>query len=365
MASVHRVDRTLKDGTTSKRWRVRWRDPDGQPRSENYNRSEAAKERKRQIERQLDTGIYVDPRDGKTLLNDYIDDWWGTKVALKPKTQDSYEGILRRKIQPIFGNQPLNRIDSRDIERWLADMHTNGDSTSVIRQSYNLLHQILQHATRHRIIARNPAQDIKPPGTQPKRIPRAITQAQLDRLIDTVPDRYQALIATLGYTGLRWAEAIGLQRRHINMLRKQLHIESTLSEVNGHFHRVAPKTNEERIVLLPGFLVDMLAAHMLEYVDGDDDALLFTLKEGQPIRGPNFRRRVWLPACEQVGVECTIHELRHTAASLMIDRDWPIVSVSKTLGHSSIAITVDRYGHMYRDTQEALVARFDDAREAR
>jgi integrase len=62
---------------------------------------------------------------------------------------------------------------------------------------------------------------------------------------------------------------------------------------------------------------------------------------------------------------CTIHELRHTAASLMIDRDWPVVSVSKTLGHSSISVTVDRYGHMYRDTQEALVARFDDAREQR
>jgi integrase len=365
MASVHRVDRTLKDGTTSTRWRVRWRNTDGQPRSENYNRKKAAEERKRQIEHQLDTGQYVNPHDGKTILNDYVDGWWGTKVALKPKTEDSYRGLLRREIEPVFGKTQINRIDSHAIEQWLIDMHTNGASTSRIRQSYNLLHQILDHATRHRIIARNPAQGIKPPGTQPKRIPRAIKKTQLDRLINTVPDRYQTLIATLGYTGLRWAEAIGLQRRHINMGRKQLHIESTLSEVNGHFHRVAPKTNEERIVLLPGFLVDMLAAHMAEYVDGDDEALVFTLKEGQPIRGPNFRRRVWLPACEQVHVECTIHELRHTAASLMFDLDWPIVSVSKTLGHSSISVTVNRYGHMYRDTQEALVARFDDAREGR
>ena len=49
----------------------------------------------------------------------------------------------------------------------------------------------------------------------------------------------------------------------------------------------------------------------------------------------------------------------------MIDREWPIVAVSKTLGHSSISVTVDRYGHMYRDKQEALVARFDDARKVR
>jgi integrase len=149
------------------------------------------------------------------------------------------------------------------------------------------------------------------------------------------------------------------------MLKKQLHIESTLSEVNGHFHRVAPKTHEERVVLLPGFLVDMYAAHMAKYVDGDEDALVFTLTEGQPIRSPNFRRRVWLPACERVSVECTIHELRHTAASLMLDREWPIVAVSKTLGHSSISVTVDLYTHMYRDTEEALVARFDDARKVR
>jgi integrase len=238
-------------------------------------------------------------------------------------------------------------------------------STSRIRQSYNLLHQILENAARHRIITRNPAQGIKPPGTQPKRIPQAIIQIQLDRLIDAVPDRYRTLVATLGYTGLRWAETIGLQRRHVNLLKKQLHIESTLSEVNGIFHRVAPKTHEESIVLLPGFLVGMLAAHIDDYVDGDVDSLTFTPSDGQPIRGPNFRRRVWRPAREQVGVECTIHELRHTAASLMIDRDSPIVAVSKTLGHSSIAVTVDRYGHMYRDTKEALVARFDGAREVR
>jgi integrase len=365
MASVHRVERTLKDGTTSKRWRVRWRDPDGQPRSENYNRSKAAEDRKREIERQLDTGQYVDPRDGKTPLNAYIEDWWGSKVALKPKTEDSYRGILRREILPVFGNQPLNRINSLDIEQWLTDMYSNDASTSRIRQSYNLLHQILEHAARHRIIARNPAQGIKPPGTQPKRIPRAITQSQLDKLIDTVPDRYQTLIATLGYIGLRWAEAIGLERRRVNMLRRQLHIESTLSEVNGHFHRVAPKTHEERVVLLPGFLVDMYAAHMLEYVAPNPEALLFTSNEGAEIRSPNFRRRVWLPACEQVGVECTIHELRHTAASMMLDREWPIVAVSKTLGHSSISVTVDRYGHLYRDREEALVARFDDARKVR
>jgi len=74
---------------------------------------------------------------------------------------------------------------------------------------------------------------------------------------------------------------------------------------------------------------------------------------------------LWQPACERVGVDCTVHDLRHTAASIMLDNGWPIQNVSKTLGHSSIAITVDRYGHMFRDTEEALVARLDEARGAR
>jgi integrase len=144
------------------------------------------------------------------------------------------------------------------------------------------------------------------------------------------------------------------------MLKKQLHIESTLSEVNGHFYRVPPKTHEERVVLMPQFLTNRLAQHMAQYVDSDPEALLFTSNEGAEVRGPNFRRRVWLPACERAHVELKVHELRHTAASLMIDKGWPNMMVSKTLGHSSITVTVDRYGHLYRESQEALVALFDD-----
>jgi len=364
MASVKPRTTTRKDGTTTTHYEIRWRDPDGQNRSETHRTKRQATRRKTEIEHQLDTGRYTNPADGRIPLNEYVDEWWKTKIGLKPKTDDSYRGIIRREILPTFGNTPLNRITPIAIEQWLAAMHTNGASTSRCRQSFTLLHQILEHAARHQTIPRNPAHGIKPPGTQPKKLPRYLTRPQLDRLIDKTPDRYQTLIAILGYTGIRWAEAVGLQRRHVNMLKRQLHIETTLSEVNGHFHSVPPKTHQEREVLMPQFLTDRLAAHMARYVDPDPDALVFTLGGGQAIRGPNFRRRVWLPACERAAVELTVHELRHTAASLMLDLGWPIVTVSKTLGHSSISVTVDRYGHLYRESQEALVALFDDAGDA-
>ena len=87
----------------------------------------------------------------------------------------------------------------------------------------------------------------------------------------------------VGYLGLRWAEAVGLQRHNTYLLKRRLHIESTLSEVGGEFHRVPPETYEERDVVLPVFL----AAHIGRYVEDDPDALVFTPPEGKPIRSSN------------------------------------------------------------------------------
>ncbi len=162
----------------------------------------------------------------------------------------------------------------------------------------------------------------------------------------------------MGYLGLRWAEAVGLQRHNTYLLKRRLH--STLSEVEGEFHRVPPKTHEERDVVLPVFLADELAAHIGRYVEDDPDALVFTSAEGNPIRNSNFRRRVWTPALEVAGVEkLTMHQMRHTAASIMAAEGWPLQAVKEQLGHSSILVTADTYSHLFDESRDELAARLD------
>ena len=361
MASVASYTYTRQDGTVTERFRARWRQDNGRQTSKGgFTSKSKAQTYGNQEEGAKHRGVSVDLGGGKTKLADYIEEeWWPTKV-LKPKTVASYRAILKLEILPRFGTTQLARITSIDVEQWLVNMKTAGKSASRIRQSKNLLHQILAHATLHRRIAYNPTEGIRAPVTTTKKLPRYITAGEVDQIAAAVPDRYRALVYVLGYLGLRWAEAVGLQRHNIHLLKRRLHIESTLSEVEGEFHRVPPKTHEERDVVLPVFLADELAAHIGRYVEDDPDALVFTSAEGNPIRNSNFRRRVWTLALETAGVEkLTMHQMRHTAASIMAAEGWPLQAVKEQLGHSSILVTADTYSHLFDESRDELAARLD------
>lgn len=161
------------------------------------------------------------------------------------------------------------------------------------------------------------------------------------------------------------AEAVGLRRRHSDVLRGRLTIEETLSEVRGVLHRAPTKTYETRTVALPGFVRDALAEHLNKNTKPARDALVFTSPGGEPSRSSNFRRRVWLPAIEgldgRVPLGLTPHHLRHTCASLLIRSGAHAKAIQAQLGHSSITVIMDIYGHLFEDDMDELAQRLDTA----
>lgn len=94
---------------------------------------------------------------------------------------------------------------------------------------------------------------------------------------------------------------------------------------------------------LPRFLVDELREHLGEPVAADADRLVFLSPGGFPLRHSNFMRRVWYPACSQVGIEATPHDLRATHATWLYDMGWSPVEIGGRLGHSSATVTTKRY----------------------
>jgi integrase len=93
---------------------------------------------------------------------------------------------------------------------------------------------------------------------------------------------------------------------------------------------------------------------------------VFTTAKGQPLRGSNWRRRVWLLALEAAGLppETRIHDLRHTYASLLIEQGHSPKSVQAHLGHSSITVTMDTYGHLYKEERERIAAGLETVYQA-
>jgi integrase len=143
-------------------------------------------------------------------------------------------------------------------------------------------------------------------------------------------------------------------------------VAESLAEVAGALHFGPTKTYDRRTVVLPAFVRDQLAQLLSRHRSDDLEALVFRSPDGAPLRHSNFRRRVWLPAVRSADVPegLRIHDLRHTCAALLIAEGAHPKAIQEHLGHSSIAVTMDTYGHLFPSQMEELAIQLNDMRAA-
>ena len=180
-----------------------------------------------------------------------------------------------------------------------------------------------------------------------------LSAEELHRLADEVPERYWAYVVTAGYTGARWSELVALKTSDLTLLERRLTIQRSAVEVGGHLREGPPKTeSSRRSMTLPSFVVEAIAAHLSRYpsVDG----YVFTGPRGGPMRR-SWTRRHFKPAAEKMGIKgLRFHDLRHTSVGLAISAGAHPKVIQMRLGHSSIQVTLDRYGHLFPNLDEAL-----------
>jgi integrase len=142
-------------------------------------------------------------------------------------------------------------------------------------------------------------------------------------------------------------------------MRRRATVSESATEVNGRLVVGTPKSHLTRSVGLPRFVAYLLTEHCAGI--GTDD-LVFTSPRGGYLRSANFRISVWKPALESAGIESSlrVHDLRATAASLMILAGASIKAVQRALGHSSAKVTLDTYAGLFEDDLEALADRLDE-----
>jgi hypothetical protein len=123
------------------------------------------------------------------------------------------------------------------------------------------------------------------------------------------------------------------------------------------------KNDKERIVTIPRFLTALLEEHLDRFTGTEPDALVFPGGDGEPPRLFTFRRNIRKPALRRAGINdnLRIHDMRHTAASLLINQGLHPKIVQEHLGHHSISLTFDRYGHLYETDTQRLADALDAA----
>lgn len=342
------------------RWQVRYLDPRGHERAKNFTRKSDAERFMVSVETDKLRGEWVDPRLSKITFQDWTDRWRGTVSHLKPYTLEGYESLLRAHILPRFGEVPIGRIQPIEVREWVSDRRDAGLSASRVRQAYYLLSQILRAAVETGYLSRTPCVGVSLPKMQ-RREMRFLTAEQVRRIADEIDRPYDVLVYVLAYGGLRWGEACALRRGRCELLRSRLHVAESMSEIRGGFDFGPTKTYQRRTVVIPSFLRDLLAEHLARRVDDDSDALVFSTDRGQPLRRKTFGVDYWKPSVDCAGVEeLRVHDLRHTCAALLIATGANPKAVQAHLGHSSIQVTYDRYGHLFPSDQEALADKMND-----
>lgn len=343
-----------------KPYRARYWAPDGKQKSRSFAKKTDAQLWLRNELGKLDSGEWLDPKAGAVTVREWSETWLHGLTGKKPKTLSGYESILRSRLLPKFGDHQLRQVTPAGVRSWMAEMAAEGLSPASIRQQRQVLHAMLEVGVADGVLGRNPTAHVKAPSVSRRR-QLFLTAEQLARLADACEERQEGagvLVRFLGYSGLRWGEAVALRRSAINLDRRRVRVKESATEVGGKLEWGTPKTHEARSVILPAFLCTRLASH----VDGmSPNDLVFRASRGGPLRSSNFRRDVWTAACEESGMPegLLVHDLRDTAASLAISAGASIKAVQRMLGHASASMTLDVYASLFEEDLEDLADRLD------
>jgi integrase len=350
------------------KWKVRyWLD--GQQRSATFAKKGQADRFANRVEAGKEEGAWIDPRRGKTKVGPWADQWFQTKRKLRPTSRARLKGIVETHIKPAFGRRSLNTITHAEISQWVGELEDSGLRPGTVRKVYDAMRQLMKAAVLDRRIPFNPCDSVELP-REDRKEQRFLDAAEIDALVAAMTEvepRFRALVLLGVFGGLRFGELAGLRRKRINVMRGTVEIAEVLIEVNGELSFGPPKTkNSVRTVPLPRRVVKELQNHLDAFVDDDPEALVFTGPKGATLRRAGFHRSWWAPATREAGLEgFKVHELRHTFVALWVDAGENLKSVSVRAGHSSVAFTQDRYGHLYENRDPEIQDRLNALLDAR
>lgn len=357
-------------------WRVRYRKPGGRQTDKRGFKRKIDAERwaAKNVTVAQAEGTYIDPQAGKTTIGSLSTAWLAKKkLSCKPSYYDDLEDAYNKYVQPDWGAVPVSAVQREAVQTWAARISNgvkgkpdeNGNDTwiakpksaSVVLRAHGILAGILDDAVTDRRIHSNPARGVELP-RKTRRGHVYLTAAQLYALADQCEGRRRTLVLLLGLTGMRWGEAIGLTAGDVDKRRHRISVSKSATQVRRRIIVGTPKTHELRTVVYP----DVLDAEIRELTKGRaQDDLLFpdpSTADGYMHQPPSPKANgiSWFArACERAGLErMRIHDLRHTAASLMVQAGANVKAVQRQLGHASAAMTLDTYADLFDDDLNVL-----------
>lgn len=279
--------------------------------------------------------------------------------GLERATLRSYEGHFRHHIEPKIGDLLLSEMTRGDVEEFLDDM-LESSSKAMTKKVLASLRAILDHGQSRDWIDRNFAREVKLTHGRRHEEEKVIpTKDEIRSLLKNVPAKHKPIIVTVIFTGMRSSELRGLTWENVDLERGIIQVRQRADRWN---EMGVPKSRAGRrdIPLTP--MVRETLKEWQKVCPKGPLGLVFPNGKGNPESLANLYNRAFKPLMVECGIvdgagkpRFSIHCLRHAAASLYIEQGWSPKKIQTILGHSSINMTFDVYGHLFHDAEADVV----------
>lgn len=368
-------------------YRARYRGPDGKEHARHFVRKVDAQRWIDEVTAALVTGQYVDPKAGRATLRE-CGEAWRLATPHGPTMRDKVRRTLELHLYPTFGALPVSAVRPSAVQSWVAGLPLAPASAKV---ALGYLASVFRAAVRDRLVAANPCDGVSVPPARRRAVWIPDLRA-VDAVREHLPPRYRGVVDLVIGSGMRQGAVFGLEVDRLDFLRSRAvdaHQQLVcLSPEPSYLDEVKSEASE-RTIPLATVTLDALAAHLarhparaVEISDRSDPRdpvtrtarLVFTTAAGGPVTRSQWSQ-IWRPAARAAGIpeRVGLHALRHFYASLLIRHGESVKTVQRRLGHSSAAITLDTYTHLWPDSDDrtreaverALSAPADSARTGR
>jgi integrase len=323
----------------------------------------------RNTQSQIQNGLTL--AGARTTVIEFLEQWLGTiRESVRPKTLHQYAQIARGHIAPRLGNIKLKDLRPDQIQGLYNEKLDKGVSARTVLLIHSVLHKALNQALNLGLIGRNPAQAVSRPKAKRKEM-RILTSDQARTFLSVAEEtRYRALFHLALHTGMREGELLGLKWEDLDWVTRQLQVKRQLQVMPGiGMFFAEPKTaSGRRTIVLSKAMIEKLREH-LDDQDQDrqqagekwrENGLIFPTTIGTPMAARNmyedFRKLL-----KSIGLPVIrFHDLRHTAATLMLQQGVHPKIVQERLGHADISMTLNTYSHVLPSMQAEAAEKLDE-----
>jgi integrase len=291
------------------------------------------------------------------------------KTNIRVSTYEEYVLIVRKHLVPALGHLRLQKLTAQHVHSLYAQKLEEGLSPARVRVIHAVLHGALKHAVRTDLVARNVSEKVDVPSIEKHEIqPLAPEQAQL--LLEKVSEhRLGALLTVALTTGMRQGELLALRWQDVDLKSGELQVRRSVRYRGKRgFLESKPKTESGvRRVTLPDFVIEVLKQHRVSQLEARLQAgtlwierdLVFCRPDGDFIKSPTLRYQ-FVRLLEKAGLSrMRFHDLRHTAATLLLGMGVEMRVIQDILGHSNMATTANIYAHVLPAMQQEAMGKMD------